>query len=77
MGCIAGALARGQYQAELARAGFTEVSVTFTHQITDGMPLGHHQGHRPLETATRLPEAATVQTATRSELPVVGQSGCC
>ncbi|MGV0634003.1 hypothetical protein ABQE69_10050 [Mycolicibacillus trivialis] len=36
VGCIAGALSRGEYLDGLA-AGFTEVSVEFTHRIADGM----------------------------------------
>ena len=37
MGCIAGALSRGEYVAGLEAAGFDEVSVDFTHEVADGM----------------------------------------
>jgi len=37
VGCIAGALAKGEYEAGLEAAGFDEVSVRFTHQVADGM----------------------------------------
>ena len=37
VGCIAGALSRAEYLAGLASAGFTEASVTFTHQAAPGM----------------------------------------
>jgi len=37
VGCVAGALAKGEYEAGLAAAGFTDVSVTFTHEVADGM----------------------------------------
>jgi arsenite methyltransferase len=37
VGCIAGALSRAEYQAGLAAAGFEQVSVTFTHQVGDGL----------------------------------------
>lgn len=37
VGCIAGALSRGEYLAELARAGFVDATVTFTHEVADGM----------------------------------------
>jgi arsenite methyltransferase len=70
VGCIAGALARGEYETELAQAGFTDVSVTFTHQVGDGI-------HSAIIKATKPPEAAALPTAARGELPVVGQSGCC
>ena len=36
-GCIAGALARGEYERLLAETGFADVAVSFTHQVEDGM----------------------------------------
>ena len=37
VGCIAGALSVGEYEAGLKAAGFADVSVTFTHEVADGM----------------------------------------
>ena len=37
VGCIAGALSKSEYEHGLAAAGFGEISVTFTHQVADGM----------------------------------------
>jgi arsenite methyltransferase len=37
VGCVAGALSRGEYESLLRDAGFDEVSVTFTHPVADGM----------------------------------------
>jgi SAM-dependent methyltransferase len=37
VGCIAGALSKGEYERGLEAAGFGEVSVEFTHQVADGM----------------------------------------
>lgn len=37
VGCIAGALSRGEYLAGLTRAGFTDADVTFTHEAAPGM----------------------------------------
>lgn len=37
VGCIAGALSQQEYLDGLAAAGFTGASVTFTHQVVDGM----------------------------------------
>ena len=37
VGCIAGALSRGEYVAGLEAAGFEDVSVQFTHSVADGM----------------------------------------
>jgi arsenite methyltransferase len=35
--CIAGALSRAEYLGGLAAAGFTDASVTFTHEAAPGM----------------------------------------
>jgi arsenite methyltransferase len=37
VGCIAGALSATEYRAGLAAAGFTDVEVTFTHAVADGL----------------------------------------
>jgi SAM-dependent methyltransferase len=37
VGCVAGALSQGEYEAMLRDAGFEQISVTFTHQVEDGM----------------------------------------
>jgi len=37
VGCIAGALSQSEYEAGLEAAGFTDVSVEFTHRVADGM----------------------------------------
>jgi ubiquinone/menaquinone biosynthesis C-methylase UbiE len=37
VGCIAGALSKQEYLDGLATAGFEDASVTFTHQVADGM----------------------------------------
>jgi arsenite methyltransferase len=37
VGCIAGALSRSEYLTGLAAAGFTDASVTFTHEAAPGM----------------------------------------
>ena len=37
VGCIAGALSKGEYEAGLEAAGFEQVSVEFTHEVADGM----------------------------------------
>jgi SAM-dependent methyltransferase len=37
VGCIAGALSKGEYEAGLEAAGFVDVSVDFTHEVADGM----------------------------------------
>jgi arsenite methyltransferase len=37
VGCIAGALSKGEYVNGLEETGFTDVSVEFTHEVADGM----------------------------------------
>jgi arsenite methyltransferase len=37
VGCIAGALAKSEYEAGLREAGFTDVSVEFTADVADGI----------------------------------------
>jgi arsenite methyltransferase len=37
VGCIAGAMSKGEYEAGLEAAGFDHISVEFTHQVADGM----------------------------------------
>ena len=36
-GCIAGALSVSEYEAGLRTAGFADVSITFTHEVADGL----------------------------------------
>jgi len=67
VGCIAGALSKGEYEAGLEAAGFERVSVEFTHQVADGM-------HGAIVKAVKTHEPAA------SGLPVIQpatSSGCC
>jgi arsenite methyltransferase len=70
VGCIAGALSQTEYETQLAEAGFSEVSVTFTHSVGDGV-------HSAIIKATRPADTTAAPTATRRELPVVQQADCC
>jgi arsenite methyltransferase len=71
VGCIAGALSQSEYRAGLTAAGFTEVSVTFTHQVGDGIQSAIIKATKPTESAAAVP------TGAHRELPVVQQSDCC
>jgi SAM-dependent methyltransferase len=68
VGCIAGALSQGEYEAALDAAGFEEISVTFTHEVADGL---HGAIVKARRSETALPRA----------LPVVAgataRAGCC
>jgi ubiquinone/menaquinone biosynthesis C-methylase UbiE len=48
VGCIAGALAKGEYEAALEAAGFEDVSVRFTHQVADGLHGAIVKARRPV-----------------------------
>ncbi len=70
VGCIAGALSKSEYEGALAAAGFADVSVTFTHEVADGMHGAIVKARRP---------AATTEAHAKS-LPLVEQTsraGCC
>jgi SAM-dependent methyltransferase len=67
VGCLAGALSRGEYVAGLEAAGFENVSVEFTHEVADGLHGAIVKAMKTLE-----PE--------RKGLPVVqpaAHAGCC
>jgi ubiquinone/menaquinone biosynthesis C-methylase UbiE len=67
VGCIAGALSKGEYEALLDAAGFEQISVAFTHQVAEGM-----HGAIVRAVKTREPE--------RNGLPIVtpaAEAGCC
>jgi len=67
VGCIAGALTVGEYEAGLEAAGLENVSVEFTHQVADGMHGAIVKATKGLEIArTPLPLAPSAATA-----------GCC
>jgi arsenite methyltransferase len=48
VGCIAGALSQGEYEAALEAAGFEDVSVRFTHAVADGMHSAIVKARKPL-----------------------------
>ena len=67
VGCIAGALSKREYEAGLAAAGFEGVSVTFTHEVADGM-----HGAIVKATKTREPAPKGVQM-----IQPASSAGCC
>ncbi len=67
VGCIAGALSKGEYEAGLEAAGFEGVSVELTHVVADGM-------HGAIVKATK-----TLDPGAKG-LPVIepaAKAGCC
>jgi arsenite methyltransferase len=66
-GCIVGAMSSGEYEAGLDAAGFEDVGITFTHEITDGIHGAIVQASKPEDPAAK-------------GLPVVqpaASAGCC
>ena len=57
-GCIAGALSRGEYQRFLAEAGFRDVSITFTHEVAEGLHGAIVAGVKPVDAQSLLISAA-------------------
>jgi arsenite methyltransferase len=47
VGCIAGALSFSDYREGLARAGFTSIRITPTHQVIAGMHSAAVQAVKP------------------------------
>jgi arsenite methyltransferase len=74
VGCIAGALSKTEYEGGLAEAGFTEVSVTFTHPVGDGVHSAIIKATKPADTN---PTATATLSPSRATLPVASQPGCC
>jgi arsenite methyltransferase len=73
-GCIAGALSFGEYRAGLAAVGLTDIEITPTHAVADGL-------HGAIVKATKLVDAPDVTSLPampdlRSSLPVVESGGC-
>jgi arsenite methyltransferase len=67
VGCIAGALSRGEYEAGLDAAGFEQITVEFTHEVADGM----HGA---------IVKARKTETPSAKGLPVIqpaAKAGCC
>ena len=75
VGCVAGALSKREYEAGLAAAGFRQVSVTFTHQVGDGLHSAVIKATKPVD----VDSAAATATASpsRTTLPMASDSTCC
>ena len=69
-GCIAGALSLSEFRSGLEAVGLTDVSITPSHAVTDGMISAIVQATKP---ADAMP---FVDLTTRRDLPVA-QAGCC
>ena len=79
VGCIAGALSFAEYTAGLGAAGFSQISVTSTHLVSDGMHSAIVKATKPadarpaIDLTPRHPQAEVPG----SELGCCGGGGCC
>jgi arsenite methyltransferase len=64
VGCIAGALSKGEYEAALEAAGFEDATVEFTHEVADGIHGAIVKARRPAGEIAEIPVTAAA-------------SGCC
>ena len=67
VGCIAGALSKGEYEAGLEAAGFEEISVELSHEVADGMYSAIVKGVKT--TRPEVKGLPVIQPATKA--------GCC
>jgi hypothetical protein len=77
VGCIAGALSFGEFEAGLRNAGLTDVSVTPTHSVADGMHSAIIRATKPEGATTPLPQIQAGQLAMASTGCGCGDGGCC
>lgn len=70
VGCIAGALSFAEYRAGLEVAGFTDVAITPTHPVADGM-------HSAIVRATKPMTAESFRSAAESSEACCGVDACC
>jgi arsenite methyltransferase len=75
-GCIAGALSVSEFRSGLEAVGLTDISITPSHTVTDGMISAIIKATKPADSRPR------VDLASPRELPVdevgcCGGSGCC
>jgi SAM-dependent methyltransferase len=69
-GCIAGALSFAEYRAGLEAAGFTDISITPTHPVADGMHSAIVRAIKPAGAEEAAAQAASDETC-------CGVSACC
>src|SRR5687767_5074448 len=76
VGCIAGALSFAEYDAGLRAAGLTDVSITSTHAVTDGMHSAIVKATKPIDAAPSVDLSSPVELAMVAGCGC-GDGGCC
>ena len=70
-GCIAGALSVSEFRAGLEAVGLSDVTLTRTHDVADGMVSMIVQATKPADAAP------LIDLTRRTELPIAADAGCC
>jgi len=70
VGCIAGALSFTEFEMGLRTAGLTDVTLTSTHQVADGIHSVIAKATKPMTAYSRTADSPT------TELPLAASSGC-
>ncbi len=70
-GCIAGALSFTEFRSGLEAVGLTDISLTPTHDVADGMVSAIVKATKPADAKP------FVDLAARAELPIAEAGGCC
>jgi arsenite methyltransferase len=70
VGCIAGALSASEFKAGLEAVGLSDISVTPTHAVADGMASA-------IVKATKRVDATPIAEPGLRLLPILGERSCC
>ena len=80
-GCIAGALSFGEFHAGLAAVGLTDISITPTHAVADGMTSAIIQARKPETMGAAAGTAIALAPLQMLDAPATDQAccgdGCC
>jgi SAM-dependent methyltransferase len=77
VGCIAGALSFGEFAEGLRAVGLTDISVTPTHPVADGMHSAIIRATKPAAAFVASPELGTAQLAMTTSGCGCGDGACC
>ena len=77
VGCLAGALSFSEYRAGLGAAGLTDISVTSTHSVGDGLHGAIVKATKPAGWTTADVRAVSLPKPVTTDLPVLARAGCC
>ncbi|MGX7828907.1 arsenite methyltransferase [Actinokineospora sp. 24-640] len=77
VGCVAGALSFEEYRTGLESAGFTDVEITPTHQVADGMHSVIVRAAKPAAAASQSAASQSAAAANSHRAPEPAANSCC